>query len=78
MTVTNIDSVRPEVQSGHWHFDTEDEAQMFVAGVREDLAEQEFFDYVDHEVYQDESPYAGGWGARIDYIDRSPKTPEAA
>jgi hypothetical protein len=79
--IANIDSARPEVQTAWYFFDTEDEAQMFVAGVREDLSEQELFDYVGHDVEfcaVGELETLHQWRARVDYIDRTPKTPEAA
>lgn len=76
MTVTNIDSARPEIQSTHYYFTSEDEAQMFLAWAREDLDEHAGYDYVDHEVYERHAD--DDWVVRIDYINRTPKSPEAA
>ena len=69
-TVTPIDA--PHIKSAHYTFSSEDEAQMFAAGVKEDLASEPYHDYVDHEVFQDDSPTSEGWVTRIDYVDRTP------
>lgn len=76
MTVTNIDTARPEIQTAWYLFDDEAEAHMFVAGVKEDLAEQEFFDFVDSNVAYISSD--GNWKASVDYVDRTPEPDEAA
>jgi len=83
VTVTNIDSVRPELQSSHYQFLSEDEAHMFIAWAREDLDAHEDYHFVDSEVYLTEDEVSGElvvWTARVDYIhtDRTPNTPEAA
>lgn len=79
--ITNIDSVRPELQSTHYQFLTEDEAHMFVLWAREDLDAHDEYSYVDHEVYLTEDEVSGDlavWTARVDYLHSAPKTPEAA
>ena len=63
-------------QTATYFFDTEDEAQSFLADVKEDLAEQEFFDFVDSNVQY--TAGFGSWELRVDYIDRRPAPPEAA
>lgn len=74
--VTPID--RPQVQSMHYSFATEDEAYMWVAWSKEDLAEQELFDFVGSEVTENTDGIANVWTARVDYIDRTPPADEAA
>ena len=68
----------PSWMASSWtyFFDTEDEAHSFLAGVKEDLAEQEFFDFVDSNVQY--TAGSGSWELRVDYIDRRPAPPEAA
>jgi hypothetical protein len=80
MTVTPIDGGHQiAVQSLYYDFPSEEEAQMFVQWAREDLDEhEEFFDYVGHDVDERNWDYGNAWVARIDYIDRTPREPEAA
>lgn len=58
----------PGIQSDTYFFDTEDEAHAFLANVRDDLADQLDFDYVDSDV--EYAAGAGAWRLRVDYIDR--------
>ena len=79
MTATVIDF--PEFPQANtrtetYFFDTEDEAHSFLTGVKEDLAEQEFFDFVDSNVQY--TAGSGSWELRVDYIDRRPSPDEAA
>lgn len=65
---------RHGIQSDTYFFDTEDEAHAFKANVKDDLAEQEHFDFVDADV--EYVAGTGSWRLRVDYIDRRPTGPE--
>jgi hypothetical protein len=64
------------LSSWTWFFDTEDEAHMFALGYKDELAEEESFEYVDHDVDYDLK--AGSWKLSLRYIDSRPAGPEAA
>ena len=57
----------------HWTYDFADEgdAHAFREGVREDLAGEEDFDYVDSEVYYSES--ISKWVLRVSVTRRAPE-----
>lgn len=69
MSVTELPT-NPYVSSWTWFFDTEDEAHSFGLGYKDELAEEEFFEYVEHGVeYVSE---AGSWRLVVRYVDRRP------
>jgi len=59
-----------------WFFDTEDEAHMFALGYKDELAEEEHFEYVDHSVDYDLK--AGSWKVTLGFIDLRPSDPDDA
>lgn len=64
------------IASWSWFFDTEQEAQLFGLNERDELNEQEGFEYIEHAVDYDLK--AGSWKLVLRFIDSRPSDPDDA